>query len=79
MMMLPLSDTFQQMKTYQKVASIILFAGMLCFLTGFFWQVKYSRLHTLYFILVVLPSLVLIPLFIKEQLHKNNPPPFGFE
>ncbi len=72
MMMLPLSDTFQQMKTYQKVASIILFAGMLCFLTGFFWQVKYSRLHTLYFILVVLPSLVLIPLFIKEQLHKNN-------
>lgn len=72
MMVLPLSDTSQQMKAYQKVASIILFSGMLCFLTGFFWQVKYSRLHTLYFILVALPSLVLIPLFFKEQLHKNN-------
>ncbi len=71
-MVLPLSDTFQQMKTYQKVSSIILFVGMLCFLTGFFWQVKYSRLHTLYFILVVLPSLILIPVFIKEQLHKNK-------
>ena len=72
MMVLPLSHIFQEMKTYQKVASLILFIGMLCFLTGFFWQIKYSRLHTVYFILVVLPSLVLIPLFIKEQLHKNK-------
>ncbi len=72
MMVLPLSDTFQEMKTYQKVASLILLTGMLCFLTGFFWQVKYSRLHTVYFILVVLPSLILFPLFIREQLHKNK-------
>ncbi len=72
MMVLSLSHKFQELRTYQKTASLILFLGMLCFLTGFFWQVKYSRLHTVYFILVVLPSLVLIPLFIKEQLHKNK-------
>ena len=72
MMVLPFNDKFRQMHTYQKIVSFILFAGMLCFLTGFFWQVKYSRLHTLYFILVVLPSLILIPIFIREQLHKNK-------
>jgi len=72
MPVLPLSDTFFQMKHYQKIASFILFVGMLCFLSGFFWQVKYSRLHTVYFLLVVLPALVLLPLFIKEQLHKNK-------
>ncbi len=60
------------MKTYQQVVSFILLIGMLCFLTGFFWQSGISRLHTLYFILVVLPSLILIPLFIQEQLHKNK-------
>ena len=57
---------------YQKIVSLTLLIGLLCFLSGFFWQSSFSRLHTLYFILVVLPSLLLIPVFIKEQLHHNQ-------
>ncbi len=56
---------------YQKIVSLTLLIGLLCFLSGFFWQSSFSRLHTLYFLLVVLPSLLLIPVFIKEQLHHN--------
>lgn len=72
MMVLPLSDKHKQLHTYQRVTSFVLLAGILCFFSGFFWQESYSRLHTVYFILVVLPSLLLIPLFIKEQLHNNK-------
>ncbi len=57
---------------YEKTVSFILFIGLLCFLSGFFWQSSFSRLHTLYFLLIVLPSLLLIPVFIKEQLHHNK-------
>jgi O-antigen ligase len=67
-----ISEKYHLLPLYQKIASFSLLIGIICFLTGFFWQVKYSRLHTVYFILVVLPSLFLIPLFIKEQLHKNK-------
>ena len=72
MMVLPLSDKHKQMHRYQRVTSFVLLAGIFSFFTGFFWQESYSRLHTVYFILVVLPSLLLIPVFIKEQLHKNK-------
>jgi len=67
-----LSEKFTRLSSSQRILSIILLIGVILFMSGFFWQEKYSRLHTLYFILVVLPSLFLIPVFINDQLHKNK-------